>query len=344
MLTLARAIAWAAQLNRTLILGPLVLPRGTDFDATLPPEQWTWLEDLYDFSSMIEAGKAVSGKQMWFHRDVLPTPWRVVKVGRNGIYENTTGPPMIFPRAFTDMHASLVDIHSIMEDTYAKQNHSCLVDLLGGCSDDVLMLDGLYFAPDFMPPDYHAASSRALLNSLTLSKDSADVLHRLSLELRNHFNSEQNYTCLQVRRGDFKYVCEHPAPWMVNETMNQSCWVSDDELSATINHVNGPVLVISNDESHLDPVLASSKWPSVTSSWIRDQISKVKPGLSEPQLEAFSLTMDVELCASSKQCVVNKWSTVGNVVLQRRRGMQKGGCPAWGHGHKLKTKSLHERI
>jgi len=323
LMTLTYAIHWAAALNRKLRLPPILAPRASSFDPDTPTEQWLWAEDIFDFTQAVDVqlAKKVKGKRELIGKSVKVQPslhseWlhghssldrgRIVQVGRQGVWDveaTTMSSAVWFPK----QKAPRFDLRHAIKSTYDKK---CSVETLrshlGGCGDDVLAVDGMFYA---MLEGTELGKS--LRKMMPLNQQAKDVLKGLKGRLQQLLKSK-SYVCMHVRQGDFATMCDDFSSnkyYTMLQDQGFKCVASAGEIVGFMREYSKPALVLSDDPAALDGALRDAPVATTTSAFVCDAVKAARPDLSPAQLEVWCLVMEQELCAAADHVRLNHFST-----------------------------------
>lgn len=322
------AYFWAKALHRRLVVPPLFMPRVSAFanrtDLGIPMERFFRLVDFRHNKKQ--------AKRLDTH-PALPTisyaefsqllggsssmqPWRILRVTRSAIFDGSAR--VLLP------DTPIVSLRPFLEETITVD---ALQNSLGGCDDQVLAFDGLYFA------GLNGVDIRAILPDVLQTTASVDALVRsIQRDLVQELGSSE-YACFHVRLGDFVDMCttmtnldressvsQTVSSSYLNTFAKFSCVLRPNEVAAFIRSKNLPAFVMSDSPEELQLTLNEVPVRAVSSDWTDKLIrSNMAGDTSDAELQALSLLVDQQLCADSTYAFLNRFSTVSQRVLSLRR-------------------------
>jgi len=322
------AYYWARALGRRLILPPLMIPRVSD--TVHGDSNATWLE-LENFFHISDADKddLFASSSASFNLPALEPisftefltldkkPWRLLKATRDAVFDKSA---RLLTSALHKKDIELVDIQHHMSNTLKVRT---LQRYLGGCNDEVLAFDGLFFAnlADADP-------SKLMPDVMQPSKKVTKIYDTVKASFLSAIGSSE-YACYHVRLDDFVSMCnkvenpeKHPevSSWFVNTAKDFKCVVTPEELAFTIEEKGYPALVMSDNPSELKETLNTLTLKTLTSDWVKQTVEALLPEASFSEIQLLSLIIDQALCSDAKIALLNKFSTVSKRVVSLRRG------------------------
>jgi len=331
------AYLWAKLLGRRLVLPPLFPPRVSEYYNTSAD---SWINFL-DFFELQGNSSQVFERNQFFEfegRDADPisyeefarlnlVPTRMLRLTQGAIFDKSS--KLLATDLFgggngtkiIELPLETVDLRSAFLSTRTVDR---VQHFLGGCDDTVLAFEAMFYAK-LEPPELHPVN--VLADLLTLSPNVKRMINTLKAKLVDELGSE-DYTCYQVRQGDFSAMCDTlDNPDKNNGTTVPKayydlarkflCYVTADDLSAAMLEDNRPALVLSDNAPGLQSALGKSPQKSLTSDWVSNMTAQVSQ-LRGNELRLLSLIADQELCAASKMAVLSRMSTVGRRILALR--------------------------
>jgi hypothetical protein len=337
-----QAYYWARALRRRLVLPPLFVPRVSDYikdDSRYKANQWS---EMSKYLQISDRDTDISQRSVFDASALEPigitefakrnlTPWRMIRLTRDAVFD-TAG------RVLTKQVLGLEDLPIInLRSRIYHQKNSLSVEaiqhLFGGCDDQVLAFDGMYYAnlveinPRERLPDLVTLGAQA-------KKIYSKVKKKFFNEIRKQSRKDTNYACYHVRLGDFTDMCDKLEnadeksdifkilPISYLRTVKEfSCSVSSNELSSAIAKNPLPVFVMTDSPLEVAQTLQDLQVFAISSDWTADAVREFAPReTSEWDLEFLSLLVDQHLCAESKFALLNRFSTVSQLVASLRRG------------------------
>jgi hypothetical protein len=197
-----QAYYWARALGRRLVLPPIIMPRVSAFDAEDLTDKWLSFEKFFHFSA--SASKADPFPPSVAHNSqALPPidfkefmslnkkPWRLIRATREAVFDRSH---RILTSALHKKDIEVINLRHLYDIEVPIQK---VQQYLGGCDDDVLAFDGLFFAK------VEGVDPRKLMpDVMQLSNGAAE----LSKQVKDKFVREigtSNYACYHVRLGDY---------------------------------------------------------------------------------------------------------------------------------------------
>lgn len=337
---------WAKLLGRQLVLPPLLTPRVSAFsDAVQNRSHWIDFERFYQLLPFGDSqnffGKHF--RQPYFggrheHDDLPPIsfakfeqlniqPWRFLRLTRTTAFDQ-------FARLLTEsmglpVDGELVQLKHLFNQVVPVER---VQHLLGGCNDQVLAVDSIYFAALI-----DADPRKLMAETLALSPAIQDDISKVQESLRAELGSS-NYTCYHVRLGDFAQMCasiedrnsdpDHVGQWLKKTAKRFQCSVGNDDLKAELLDDPRPALILSDDPDALREAIAAKTatgTPVVTSHWINN-VTRSASGFVGDELNLLSLVVDQTLCANAEVAILNRFSTVSQRIASVR---QEQGVKYW---------------
>jgi len=330
------AYYWARALGRRLILPPVMMPRVSAFELEDPNAKWLDLEKFFHVSDANKSNLFASSKATppFDHPALEPIgftkfltlnkkPWRLLRVTRNAVFDRQS---LVLTASLHKSDIELINLRHLFEKAAVPVEK--LQHYLGGCSDEVLAFDGLFFA------NLLGINPRELMpDVMLLSEEAAGLYQRVKDKFVSELGTSE-YACYHVRLGDFASMChtlEYPDqspeiastfPASYLQTAQEfSCSVSPHELSLEIIKNGYPSLIMSDNPLELQETLSTIPLPTLTSDWVSQVVKEsLEHDTTNSELQLFSLLVDQQLCADAKLAVLNRFSTVSQRVLSLRRG------------------------
>lgn len=322
---LIEAFYWAKALHRRLVIPPLYLPRVSAFlnrtdTAGVPLARFFRLVDFQKTKAVFDK-KALPPISYDDFVQLGIQPWRVLRATRSAIFDESVrllvpDKPTVSLRPFLD---ESISVHALQER-------------LGGCDDQVLAFDGLFYAA------LNGVNVRDIVpDVLQTSPEVEKVVRAVRRDLVQALGSSE-YACYHVRMGDFEEMCAAMANWNSDSTVSKhvtssylrtfseySCILEPDEVADMIRRENLPAFIMSDSPEKLKSTLNELPVRAVTSDWTFNAIRAHTPETtSEHEMDVLSLLIDQRLCADSTYAFLNRFSTVSQRVLslRRRKGFQ----------------------
>ena len=326
LLAIVKAYAFAEALDRTLVLPPLFFPRVSNHsNNTMDKSNWIDFDRFFKISrqgfrkntkNFPLENSSLDPISFFSFQDQNRTPSRIIMASREALFDISSN---LLMSALGTSEYEIVNLRHIFDQEVSLQK---VQHLLGGCQDEVLAFDGMFFTniegvdPWVIWPDVLKAEKR-IRTAISLAK------HKLRVAL-----GTAEYNCYHIRAGDFKKVCkrmEHPTAedriaiprdyFEVVENQGAICWVTPEDLNRALLEDGIPALILSDNPSALNlsfPVTIQ------TSAWVA---SALEGGWEKNDLETKLLTLVVEqeLCAAAKVAVLNQLSTVSWRIQKLRR-------------------------
>jgi hypothetical protein len=329
------AYFWAQALNRQLVLPPIFLPRVSAFNNTnVSPELWqvSDTELVFDVQYVKEDDQMGStllkplGFRKWLQQNA--TISRILRISRDAVFDT---PTRILSAALKERspqkHQNIyfLNLRHLFEEAYSISD---IQHLLGGCGDEVLAFDGMFFAkmtgydPRSLMPDV-----------LSFSEEAEKIYRSVQSKLHEEFGSSKNYACYHVRLGDFLTMCDSinnagtdseihkKVPSTIETAQKFACAVTPEDLRSVVESVGLPALVMSDNPNILNKILPTLPVRTLTSDWVNRAVEQFLPSnTSENDHQLFSLVVEEQLCAESSIAFLNRFSTVSLRIKILRNG------------------------
>jgi len=328
---IVEAYYWARALGRRLVLPPIIMPRVSALEEStdvkwLPAENFFHISDadkpeLFTSNSKVNFDTAALepiGFAEFATRNVAP--WRLIRGNRDALFDK---PGRILTTALgKNGNLDLINLRHLYEKSVSVEK---VQQQLGGCDDEVLAFDGLYFA------NLNGVRPRELMpDVMTLSEETEEVYRSVKNKFVDEFGAA-DYGCYHVRLGDFTEMCkelENPAegsklfPSSYLRTAQEfACSVTPEELVIALEENGYPAFIMSDNAKKLDDALTKVTLKTLTSDWVAQAVREsIRREISSSDLQLFSLIIDQELCSDAKLAVLNRFSTVSQRVISLRRG------------------------
>jgi hypothetical protein len=196
---------WAKVLDRQLVLPPIFVPRPIDFDQEL---EWPVTESLLQLGDIDSSGiyRQPMGFEEWLK---LKIPvHRKLRITRVATFDKTTR--LLTNAILKATHApNGTDIPTV-DVRHLLKSETVLSDevkfLLGGCNDQVLAFEGLFFT--HMKSNATWVDNFVLMNdALKLSDRAARMYDTVKLHLHEKLG-QSSYACYHFRLGNFTSYCD----------------------------------------------------------------------------------------------------------------------------------------
>ena len=323
---IVEAMKWARALDRQLVMPPIFIPRPIDFSKEL---EWPLTESLLKFEEFDGPGhyRQPLGFQEWLK---LKIPvHRKLRISRLAVFDESTR--LLTNAILKASHApSGTDIPTVdIQHLFAK-SPTVLSDevkfLLGGCNDQVLAFETLYFAN--IKNNATWIDNFVLMNgALKLSDKAAKTYDTVKLHLHEKLG-QSTYACYHVRLGDFVSFCDEVsqsknpryAYFASLLDQNYKCAVSADDLVSAITDVGLPSLIMTNDMTLIEDKLKTLAMATTSSEWVQKKVSEHLPfGMNEAENQLLSLLIEQELCAEAEYSRLNRFSTYSKRIEYKRK-------------------------
>lgn len=314
---IVEAMSWANALDRQLVMPPIFLPRVSDFDQ--PFQDWPVTENFFKIREVTTSGlhNQPVGFQEWFKLNVPLS--RILHISRDAVFDKPA-------RLLTDTvlqtyspegtELPTVDLRHLFE----KSNLGAKVvkHLLGGCSDDVLSFDGMFFA--------NMESKINKWEQVALRHNIWKTYNVIKLKLQDKLGQEE-YACYHIRLGDFVSICstidkhrETVPHWVKWIAEGYKCVVTAEEVNLAAVMLGMPTLVMSNSATAIEDYLDTDAIGMVSSEWVKEAILvELASGTNEAEQDILSLIFEQELCADAEVSILNKFSSVSERIDNMRK-------------------------
>lgn len=357
LFALVEASFWARALGRRLVLPPIFLPRVSAYDGNHHTmRNWSFIDNFFTLSHRVQSPRfeAVTGtrKSMVlkeveamfedeglqtisftdFHKKNL-TAWRLIRAARDAMFDETARimTSIFRKRAVKSSKDDENDVE-LVNLRHLFERHLVTVEdvqhLLGGCDDEVLFFDGMFFS------NLHGLDTRLLMPYVLSMNDRAEnIFKHIKARLHEELGSS-HYGCFHFRHGDFLSMCNtietadteseiyKVSPGTIRTAQEFLCSVSFEELKLALLSYGSPAFVMSDNPAIVQRELATLPLKTVTSDWVRRQIKEFLPLDTIHRgndLDMYALLVEEELCAEAKVSVLNRFSTVSQRITSLRR-------------------------
>jgi len=366
ILAIVEALYWSSILDRQLVLPPIFLPRVADFSSK-DEEEWPAAENILDFGKLsvtsmykhyrdnLYLPSPPIGFQEWrkkleqqsqhdYHHhqkkfDATKLVSRVLRITRDAVFDK---PTQKLTTSLMNNHENsipIVNIRHLFEQKIPSPAY--LQHLFGGCSDEVLTFQGMFFA------DVKGVDKYELMPEVvSLSEFALKTYGSIKTQLQEKLGDKE-YNCFHVRLGDFESMCsavrsgKSSIPFYNNlNKQGFQCAVSAEKVKTAVEFYNKPVFIMTDNATSLfsgDDF--SSSLPIVTSEWVQETIAeelslskssslstsdadvdadadndKRTTTLNKAEKDLLTLIMEQELCKDAKHVVLNRFSTVSRRI------------------------------
>jgi hypothetical protein len=187
---------------------------------------------------------------------------------------------------------------------------------LGGCNDQVLAFEGLFFT--HMKSNAKYVDNFVLMNdALKLSNRAARTYNTVKLHLHEKLG-QSNYACYHFRLGDFTSFCnevsshsQDPKYSFFASLLNKGykCAITVDDLASAMTDLGLPALIMSDDITSIKNKLKNAL-ATASSEWVHQKVAEYLPlGMNEAEHMLMSLLIEQELCAEAEYSCLNSFST-----------------------------------
>ncbi len=324
------AYYWAKVLGRQLVIPPLLTPRVSAFlDDTSNRARWIKFQRFYALLPLDSNFLFGSAFQAFPGDDLSPIsfeefekleiePWRFLRLTRHTPFDPSAR--LISHSMGLSTDDEIVNLKHLFNKVVSVH---LVQHLLGGCQDQVLAVDNLFFATL-----KEAEPRQLMLETLALT----ELVQTHLQDIREVFHSElgsANYSCYHVRQGDFALMCEgiekpyanntvEVSEWLRATAREYQCFVGNDDLKVELLADPRPALVLSDNPKALQDAIDSSSTKAVTSQWIFN-VTKTTSKMTGMELNILSLIVDQTLCAEADVALLNRFSTVSQRVAYVRK-------------------------
>jgi hypothetical protein len=329
------AFYWAIALERRLVIPPIFMPR---VSALPRPPQTEWLEfEKYLSISEIQPSflSTVKSIYQWDPASLQPIgfaefakkkglkkPWRLIRLTHQAIFDASA---RVLTSALPGAEPIVIDLR---QDFDSPVSIKTMQHLLGGCDDEVLAFDGMFFA------NLKGLKPRDLMpDVMKFSEESLDAFTSIKAKFETEIGSTR-YGCYHVRLGDFTEMCDalqhpenHPdvsrsiSTSYLRTAQEFACSVPQEQLVATLRAKGYPAFIMSDNAAQLREVLSGLGLKYLTSEWVAQAVRDhfQHRTISDSEMQLYSLLMDQELCSQAEVAVLNRFSTVSQRVVGLRR-------------------------
>ena len=324
LIAILQSAVWAHTLGRKLVLPHIIWPRASNEHVTM--DGWISFHEIFDPTAVTEQ---LPGLEFVHAEANLLSTWqprRVVAIE----------PQPMFDRLYDAYFDALgwsgierVDLHS-RRDLLTTTDK--VYQGLGSCSDETMVLDGLYQNPQSkaLTENQRRQIWMSLFRPAPLVNYMIQTAREAILEGKpSGKKSKSNYGCLHVRLGDFSEMCaasQDAAPWLANlYKMGRRCNVSVEEMIDRANSLGlDKLVIISDDPTKLTPLLAGIQ--AGTSVWtgtnirtiIEELLPPLRPHPTKQLIDVVSAVTEQHVCAQASRVVLNGFSTFSRSVLYQR--------------------------
>jgi len=324
------ALYWASVLDRKLIVPPIFLPRVSSFDFTLPFEEWPDTESVLEFGNLDEntlseharrnlplpnKNKPIGFKEWMNSRgNTTATVSRILRISRDAIFDQPS-------RKLTELlepEGKIVTVN--LRHLFDKQFRSAkeIQQYLGGCQDEVLAFEGMFFADILNVNKYVLATDVA-----SLSERANEIYKMVQNKLFGQLGTK-DYTCFHVRLGDFSEMCSSKQIskipfYNILKSQGFACETTLEQVKEAVVSNKRPAFIMSDNSEMLESVLPSSN-KFVTSGWIQELILlSNNEKFNSAELDLLSMSIEQEICKDANDAILNKYSTVSRRIENLRR-------------------------
>lgn len=325
---IVEAMKWAKALNRQLVMPPIFLPRVSEFEHDL---EWPKTESLLQLaeSDGSDDYHQPLGFQKWLELNI--PVHRKLRISRVAYFDKTTrvlADAILKANHVNGTNIPTVDIRHLIGSGAASLSDQVKFHL-GGCRDQVLAFEGLYFVS--MNYNETAKDNFDLMNNvLKLSETAQRTYDTVKLNLHEELGGT-SYACYHVRLGDFESFCDevthsqNPKYAYFTNLVNEGykCSITADELVSTITDVGMPALIISNNVTAFEDKLGTVDMATVSSGWVDRKVTENLPlGMNEAEHQLLTLLVEQELCGEAEYLRLNRFSTFSQriVSMSKARG------------------------
>eukprot|EP00548_Thalassiothrix_antarctica_P001241 CAMPEP_0194143262 /NCGR_PEP_ID=MMETSP0152-20130528/12443_1 /TAXON_ID=1049557 /ORGANISM="Thalassiothrix antarctica, Strain L6-D1" /LENGTH=1068 /DNA_ID=CAMNT_0038842585 /DNA_START=431 /DNA_END=3637 /DNA_ORIENTATION=- len=356
LLAIVEGLYWASILDRQLVLPPMFLPRVADFISD-DENEWPATDKILEFGELSTSSLVkhytnnlyVPSPPIGFHEwkktlqqqsslrnrrrfktDQLVS--RILRITRDAVFDTPKQKLTTALMKNSKKSIPIVNIRHLFEKKMPSA--ADLQHLFGGCSDEVLTFQGMFFA-DIKGVDKYALSSEVVSLTEYAQKTYSSIKTQLQEKL-----GDQEYNCFHVRLGDFVSMCstvdqgKSNIPFY-NNLIKQGfqCAVSAEKVISAVTHHNKPVFIMTDNSTSLfNAGDFSSSLPIVTSEWVQEMIAEElslssfmntddydkRKTLNKAEADLMNLIIEQELCKDAKHAVLNRFSTVSRRISYLR--------------------------
>ncbi len=324
------AYYWAKLLGRQLVVPPILTPRVSAYlDAATNRTSWIEFSKFYRLLSMNSQNLFGSDFQPFPGHDLPPIsftefeklqlqPWRFLRLTRHTPFDPSTR--LIAQSMGLPTDDEIVNLKHLFNKAVGVKR---VQHLLGGCEDQVLAVDNLYFAAlKEAQPRQRMSATIGLTDAVQTNVERIERL--LHAEL-----GSANYSCYHVRQGDFAQMCEtiekpstedtrEVSEWLRKEAQDFQCFVRNDDLKVELLADPRPALVLSDNPGAFQDAMESTSTKKVSSNWVYN-VTRTTSKLTGRELAILSLIVDQTLCAKADVALLNRFSTVSQRVASLRK-------------------------
>lgn len=331
--SIIEAYAWAKALDRRLVLPPIFTPRVSAYPNVTDQSGWIPFLDFYQ----LDNGKASSifryrfTQLFGYYDESRPIsfdeflqlgvrPWRMIRPSRTAVFD--TSARLLTQVMGGSEHDEVVNLRHLFDVPISIEK---VQYYLGGCDDQVLAFDGMFFPNMFYGPKKGGKqpAEKPIQNTLSLSSKVRAVVNKIHDALVRELGTA-DYSCYHVRQGDFVEMCHklsssdpkvlrYIPKWFAKTGKEYLCLVTAEDLSRELEAVNRPALLLSDNPASMQSAIDGFPKKIVTSSWVSNATKEISQ-MEGSELSLFSLIVDQELCAAAHTAVLNKFSTVSGRI------------------------------
>jgi hypothetical protein len=321
----------AKVLGRTLVIPPVFLPRVSEFEHS-DTGNWpdtTKVLKIMDTDTPGLYSHPISFKH-WLERNT--TVSRILRIGRDAIFDSSTSILTDHILRTDGSNARVVPAvnmrHLMSEEVISIDD---VKHLFGGCKDQVLAFDEMYFVHLNVGGKIGADRDKKLVNwanSVEFSPSALQIWNVVEAKVQEKFRGRE-YACYHVRLDDFLPMCrslkdQGRSPYY-EELLEEGykCYVSPEEAKDEMLSLGLPAIVMTDDATTVEETL-ENQVETVSSGWVKRIIEdEVQEGTNKAEQELMSLLFEEELCAKAKVAVLNKFSTVSDRIASMRSASGK---------------------
>lgn len=205
-------------------------------------------------------------------------------------------------------------LHSVDK---GKLSVKTLKETLGGCTDNVLAVRGLFFT--MLEGEMYEATVPQMLRLAPHNMELMQAVHKVLDQkfVAAGLSVYDGFACLHVRRGDFDSMCGNldEAKWAQSLTEEGfSCEASDAQILNFLEQEKRPTLLISDTPSVLENVEHESKDLVLTSHFVDEEVRRRAPRMSSEMLTLLTSLIEQELCSQAAVVRLNKFSTFSSRI------------------------------
>ena len=324
LLAITEGLRWAESLGRQLVIPPLVLPRVSEFEK--PYAEWPVTTKFFRF---ISGDKQPVSLQEWVNLSIPAQ--RMLRISREAVFDKTSH---ILTDKILNQTIPTVNLRHLFDKDMRNGplKPKDVDELIGGCDDEVLLFEGMFFANLKTGKDKWVE----LVERIQPSDFTVKILENIKVKLKKEKFLQGEYACYHVRAGDFTSMCKSVKRNSLGSSQNSfdywksllqqgfKCSLTHEEVVNAISALGLPAFIMSNgDTTKIEEDPKATKGV-ISSRWIYQSIVEFSPaGTSEGDLDILSLIIEQEICADAKLSILNIFSTVSKRMESIRRSRGK---------------------